>query len=498
MVFSMNFARKLVLKHLIFLLFTALVVACSSTHHQQSEDSSKENSSYGKQQTLVVLFSSDWHGNLMGSSQSGGYARLAHLIASEKKKAEEAGADVLVVAGGDLVGKGSIPCRMSQDKDCMRLVQHMGIDVSMFGNYELNRSPQELSELISLSRIPWLATNVKQATTHEYHFHGKKSGAEVVLLGWISAPVINQKDFQLTKGKLPSEAQWTLWQKEVANKNIIWVTHQEYEEDRQFVKKLCQLNLKSLALLKANDHEVRFEPDHCREFSKSIPLIEVGAFTEKLGKLVFVRDANGNLRFESQTVLNVDSAMPENDKVKSEIDQLYKKAPYARSAIKKIESDIPIENVTLWYANVLRKAGHTDIAIVNRGGVKLGFEMGTLTRDEVYRAIPYNDPMMGLDWNFSDFEKSICKSTQRVKKLPEDYGSELVLSGAKLLNPGTPDCKVELSTRRASVKVGMTSFLVSRSATWLGKDLRSRAFKFGTTSEQAIEASLRQQYFEGL
>ena len=102
---------------------------------------------------LVVIYVNDLHGQLRADLKNGGgYARLAAFIKGERDRAGT-GADVLVIAGGNVAEKGALPCRKTNDNACFPLLKDVGVDVAVLGTSEIKRSAADLNHLIDLSEI---------------------------------------------------------------------------------------------------------------------------------------------------------------------------------------------------------------------------------------------------------------------------------------------------------------------------------------------------------
>jgi 2',3'-cyclic-nucleotide 2'-phosphodiesterase (5'-nucleotidase family) len=480
---------------LVLTLFLAMGAGCAS-----SPGTSNAPASTGEAlgpPRLVVLYASDLHGRLRGDPvNGGGYARLASVIRAERAKAP-AGTDVLAIMGGDAAGKSVLPCRKTQEKSCFPLLKEMGFDAAVLGNGELKLPLDELNSLIKASGLVWIGTNVRASGSGEWQtswlYEGAKSGAKIWVSGWSVAPTPGEVD--LKKNRLAIRPRWNSadfsgWAKKFGNTPVLWTTHQERADDESFLQDACATSgLKSLALLKANDHQQLEIKDKCA------PLFEPGPFGRSLSRLVF--DKSGDTwTLSEHSFINLGVDSPEDESVKAQIDKLYKeRAPEAEEVVAKLEAPLDQPKLTQWLADSFRKTARADVAIVNTGAVKSGIDPGPVSRENLLLAIPYSDDLMGLDWSFKDLEKSLCKASQRSLDPFEDYGSDLVLSGASLVAPGTAECRLETG-RKGALKVVMVSFMVRRSGRWLGKDVSPVAFRFGFKSEDVMFAQLKKTGFQ--
>jgi 2',3'-cyclic-nucleotide 2'-phosphodiesterase (5'-nucleotidase family) len=436
---------------------------------------------------LIVLHASDLHGHLRGKDGLGGYARLAAYVKAVKSGAD-ASTDVLFVYGGDVSNKGALPCRKSKDAACLPLLKDLGVDVAVPGNHELTgRSGTDLINLLNSTGVAWTAANLNtyvaaaKAPSSDFVYKGPRSGIELAVFGWSSG----QPGSGVVMRRDPNESDFRRLESYAkSSKALLLVTHQPYDADKALLAEACHRGVRALALLKADDHQVRAETDGC------FPLYESGAFGQQVSKLVFAKTGAGPVdwKLESHEFVKMDSSRTEDSEVAEKIAKAYRDlAPEADQAVLEVASPRDVDGVASFLADAYRSVTHVDVAIVNRGSVKDGFKSGVLTRERFLETIPYNNDLMGLDWNAKDLERSLCKASERAKDAQLDDGSELVISGGRLIGAGTPNCRFEADRKSNALKVGVDNYLVSRSDRWLGRDLRkSGAFRFQVTTEQAL------------
>ncbi len=446
---------------------------------------------------VLILYVSDLHSQLRsGKDGLGGYATLKAWIEKEKSKVGP-NTDVLVLAGGDLVGKGSLPCQITGDRECLPLLKELGIQYSALGNYELYNSPAELKKIADATGIQFLGANVaakKQdlAASGAWNrqavmYRGPKSGLEFWISSWSMQADVTKYDVQ----SFPSQSDWTILKKQSDGKPILFLTHQEMVQDEAFLKEACMqfAETKSvIALLKANDHtaEPRMKMSSCMA-----PILEPGAFGNRGLRFLWSKKDN---KTESSHVFNsskindfkdIDTKVYGVDQgLASRIDALYAKhAPDADEVLAENLTPKSPADLALWTADSFRFKTRADVAIVNVGYVKHGLDAGPVTKEDLFLAMPYANDLKGLDWNVKDLEKSLCQASRRSKDAQLDYGSELAISGVSLENPGTAQCRLT-GTRKNSVKVVVDAYMVSRAPRWLGKDIKKQTFGFGVDSRR--------------
>lgn len=436
---------------------------------------------------VVVLHVSDLHGRVHA------YPRLATLIKNERAQAERAGNDVLVIMGGDAAGKGALPCRKTSDRECFPLLKEIGIDVALLGNGEAKRSTKDLNELIRVSGGQWFSANIKSNKEKalwqkDILWKGPRSGAQIWLAGWTVAPSAAELDAAQplnTAARLDGHL-LNEWAQRFHQTPVLWVTHQDLNDDKEFARQVCmRKNIPSLALLRAHTHQVRQDPVAC------LTAYESGAFGESATRLIVEKNGDGPWAWKVTDAQSISLAdVAEDSSVRARVSALYQRvAPEAGVQVADLDNEKSVPDLARWLAESYRKVSHADVAVVNVGAVKEALPTGPLKRERLLEAIPYNNDLMGLDWPFADFEKSICEASRRGRDAKEDLGSELFFAGVEVVNPGEGIC--HLKPRKSSVKVVLDSFVLKKAPRWLGKKLEGRAFKFGMKTEDAMILSLK-------
>jgi hypothetical protein len=484
--------RYLWMRYSVFCVVLALLGACS---HTQQGHSSSNPFKVGDKEAVLILYVSDLHSYLRPDAEGrGGYAQLATWIQHEKKKAGPK-TDVWVLGGGDLVGKGSLPCQITNDKECAPLLGALGLDYATLGNYELYNAPAPLRALFESSGVRWLGMNVQPErgvapwTQELVRLEGARSGISFWLGTW--ADNFDVRGYKIRA--FPSQSDWALWKRKMGTEPLLWMTHQEQVKDQALMKETC-LNLASqngtqnqvLALLKSNDHRI-FQQDtsHCA------PIIEPGPFGRYASKTLLTRNAENPQKLDVHNEFVEIKGLKKDAQIAEKIKALYQKhAPDADTVLFKLDEEVSRESIAQWVADSYRHVTRGDAAVVNIGFVKDALEAGPVTREEFLLTLPHNNELFGLDWSQADMQKALCAASRRARDVDLDWGSDLHFSGIELLHAGTDKCQLKTS-RRGAVKLVVDSFMLSRSARWLGKDISRQVFRFGVDSRRVLDLSIQ-------
>jgi hypothetical protein len=263
------------------------------------------------------------------------------------------------------------------------------------------------------------------------------------------------------------------------------------ESDRAMLNSLCSLPLpKPLLLLKADDEVTkRSETVGC------VQAYEPGPQGKVTGRFVLEPNSAGVLQVVDASFVDINSQFAEDAKLKMQIEKLYKDiSPAATEVVATSEKNYTQEEMAQWLADSYRVVTHADISVVNLGVAKSGLGSGPVTRENLRYVFPYVNQLMGLDWSVEEMSKALCRASMRTKSGDVDWGSEIVVSGAKLVGLGTSQCRLE-SPKRGRLKVVIDDYLFKKSARWLGQDLTQQSsWRFGVESTLAIEERIKRDH----
>lgn len=111
--------------------------------------------------SLAIVHVNDWD-RMEESRGAGGAARIAAVVEQERAAAKNAGGQVMVTFGGDMVSP-SLLSGFDKGAHMIDLANAIGFDVAVLGNHEFDFGPEVLQQRLSESAFPWLAGNVSSA-----------------------------------------------------------------------------------------------------------------------------------------------------------------------------------------------------------------------------------------------------------------------------------------------------------------------------------------------
>jgi 5'-nucleotidase len=182
---------------------------------------------------VVILFTSDEHSHLFAFTPElddfpipaqagtgplvGGVARRAAVIAAERNKAEDSGADSILVSAGDNQMGTLVHTAFETDSIDYGTMKSLGYDVTTFGNHEFDFGPAALAASLSAAKAgaglpPIVATNIHfsssspdddalaalystdvtdAALAHPYRVLTTKRGLKIGVIGYVGVDASN-------------------------------------------------------------------------------------------------------------------------------------------------------------------------------------------------------------------------------------------------------------------------------------------------------------------
>ena len=155
----------------------------------------------GQPYDLVILATSDLHGNIIGysyednkESSNNGMARVYTYVQEERKEHP----NLLLIDGGDTI-QGTIMTDDLYNKNpelkhpVMEAMNYMGYDVMTLGNHEFNWGIQTMKAIMKQAKFPVLAANVKDRkgnyVTGLGHTIIKRDGVKIAIIGVVTPNV---------------------------------------------------------------------------------------------------------------------------------------------------------------------------------------------------------------------------------------------------------------------------------------------------------------------
>jgi 2',3'-cyclic-nucleotide 2'-phosphodiesterase (5'-nucleotidase family) len=365
---------------------------------------------------LILLHTNDIHGQLepmpaargggvLRGKDAGGFAHLAAMVRGIRREAAASGAHVLLLDGGDIY-QGTPIGNESKGASVVDAMNALGYDAGALGNHEFDFGRENLDALLERARFPVLACNMSGLdAVKPYVVIGKpRLPLRVAVIGMITPATPGITARGATKGLRfsdPAPAVRALV-KEVEADLFVVVSHVGREGELALAADVPGL----AAVLGGHSHTPYVQQvgrtmviqTHTRALSLARVDLELDP------KTWAVRDVKGDL-------LRVDPAATEPDPVVQEVI-----ARYARSLDKRLGEAVGTITAPLargperhrscsagnWMADVLRAAGEAEIGFMNKGGIRTELDAGKLTREDLYRLMPFENDVTAMDLSGAD------------------------------------------------------------------------------------------------
>jgi 5'-nucleotidase len=388
----------------------------------------------------------------------GGIARLKTLIDQEKSRSE----NTLLFSAGDNY-QGSLFFSVFKEEALIQALNMLTIDAMGLGNHEFDEGSESLLRFINGVNFPVLSGNVNAASTSPlfghltpysiFEFQGKQVG--VISAVTSATPLLSSPDggtaFEDEQEYLKRTAE------ELEHQGIsiiIAITHQGYEQDLETAKKVPFIDIvvggHSDTLL-SNIQEGAEGPYPAvveKENGQRTLVVQTKPYGTQLGKLQATFNARGEVvAFEGEPLIVSADIVPHQPLV-AYIDSLKEKlAPTSNVVVgttaQKIpgnpsecrNSDCPLGNLLTDAVVSYSQNEGAPIALLNSGSIRSSLRSGTITKNDIITAVPFNNAITYATVSGADLllmlEKSVSQAGERSGGFLQIAGMQISYDPAK-------------------------------------------------------------------
>ena len=436
---------------------------------------------------LVVLHTNDIHGQVLPRPATwldtpdpprvGGLVRLAAAIRRERRSAEEAGAEVLLLDAGDWT-QGTPEGRLGQGRQVAALMLLLGYDAMAVGNHEFDHGVDVFLGHLKALQAPALLANAL-LPNGEYlpgtrsHMRLNKGGIPILLVGLLT---------RHTPEMTHSSARELIWQSpakaltrvrklaQPAGALVIPMTHLGVEGDRALARAHPDL-----ALIVGGHSHTRLEEG---VVEGQTLIVQTGAKATTLGRVDLWLDSESYkvVRSKARLIkLLAEPADPDRDPAFEAACKKLVLASERRMGVVVGSLSAPLMRGLNPYVSsasgnlvtdVMREHTGATVALHNRGGLRADLPAGQVTRRDLFRVLPFENPVVRMDLTGSPLAKLRRRSV-------EGHGhSGLEVSGVTLyLLPGDKRPKLgKIMVGRKDLVSGETYRVVTNSFLAAGGD----------------------------
>jgi len=278
---------------------------------------------------VQILHTNDLHSHFEGGEGIGGYAKLATKIRELKAQARAQGIETLVLDGGDF-GEGSSYFFADEGRTALRMLDELGIDVTVIGNHDLLQGAEELARLFRETR---LKAEVTTANLEDKFLNNQQSvvkplvvktvaGIKIGIAGLTTSEPHYQyaiRDSGKVRSPLREVPRIERLAKDAGVDYLIALTHIGSGNDVKLAQASRSINL----IVGGHSHERLEKPLEARNFwFKKIPVVQAGAHAMALGQLIVdVDPASKKHQLLSSRVILLNGAVAKDAAIDQKVQQ---------------------------------------------------------------------------------------------------------------------------------------------------------------------------------
>jgi 5'-nucleotidase / UDP-sugar diphosphatase len=351
---------------------------------------------------LFILHTNDIHGHIEAYDK-GGLSRIASAI---KLFRSVFPGQVVLLDGGD-TSLGTALSGASFGKPTAELMTHLKYDAITVGNHEFSWGKKKMRALTDGLGAPVLCANLvtQDGSPPPYPAFTmvERNGVKLAIVGLVAPDTYRRVHPEAVEG-------WEFLPAVQAVRSVLPTLPEDYdalislnhigvEEDEKLAQAVPELDL----IVGAHSHT----PLHQVLYQGKVPIVQAGVYAEYLGILEVLVDTETNtLQVVGYHLQQFDESSPE-DPTAHEMVERYavEMRPVLQEIVANVTEFISLKPVGPTYdtplgnliSDILRSEAKTDIALYNRGGVRLDMQKGPLTVEAVHKLFPFDDPVVVLE-----------------------------------------------------------------------------------------------------
>lgn len=377
----------------------------------------------------------DFHGTVddSASSSNPGIARIQTYLLGEKAK----NPNTFFLSAGDQY-QGSPISNLTYGDVVNDILKHMGLLTSAIGNHEFDWGASYIPLWAESGDFPFIASNIEVADANKpagwddhvkpYYVHTVNVGDKSLKIGFIGiatpetafkVAAANVVGFTFTE-PVDATNEWTDYLRDVENVDaVIALTHLGSFQSGdvisgEIVEYANEVSVDGI--FSGHTHQT------VNGVVNGIPVVQGLYNGRALAKLSleFTVGDDDSVTLSEVTGSTIDirgmkGSLTEDSGVKAILDAAYEDlAPILDEEITYTEVEIPhdlnsmqVSPMGQFIAKTMARLGNTDIAIVNGGGIRAGFEAGTITMGDMYTILPFDNTLVTMEVSGSKLRELI-------------------------------------------------------------------------------------------
>lgn len=376
--------------------------------------------------TVDILSFNDFHGAMEENGKNIGAAKLAGVI----KDAVKANPNTVVVGAGDLY-QGSAMSNLLYGKPVSEFLKSIGLFTSAIGNHEFDWGRERIPQWAKDGGFEYfVASNIyengKPVEWAKPYMIKEVGGKKIAFIGLATPESAYKTKPENVKGlefRDPIEYA-NLWAKKIKEDKslkvdaVVALTHLGAFQDKNGVitGEAADLANKAVnidAIITGHTHQ------RVAGMVNNIPVVQGNYNGRSLAKTALGFNVEGNIIIKEAKVDELYKRSQEltpDPEVKAIVDRYAKElAPVLGKEVTTLEVDLPhdtsqnggLSPMGIWSTALMAKAGGTQIAVTNGGGLRRGFEKGPITMGDMYELLPFDNTIVTLKLKGSDLKRVI-------------------------------------------------------------------------------------------
>lgn len=361
---------------------------------------------------VTVLGINDMHANIDS------VPRLTTCVQQERAKAPQL---LLLSAGDNRTGSPYVDCGDHPGASMIKLMNHIGFDLSALGNHEFDGGPAALAHCINTANFEFVSANVFPTDSHGIQIKPYKiferDGVRIGVVGLLQVDANGRPDAHPDQCKgigflNPLEVAPYFRYLRSQCDVLILLTHLGFETDIE----LARIFPEADAIIGGHSH-TRVENGHVEN---GVLITQTQNKLKYITRLTFEVE-DGKVLSKKAELLPLGNY--EADAATAAMVEQIKAQPFFKRVLSTVKSDINSrESLGCMMADAIRNCVGTDIAVVNMGNVRLdSFPAGPITVADVYSLDPFGNDTIRMTVTGEELLRVLENITQN-----DDHGAPCV------------------------------------------------------------------------
>lgn len=361
---------------------------------------------------VTVLGINDMHANIDS------VPRLTTCVQQERAKAPQL---LLLSAGDNRTGSPYVDCGDHPGVSMIKLMNHIGFDLSALGNHEFDGGPAALAHCINTANFEFVSANVFPSDSHGIQIKPYKiferDGVRIGVVGLLQVDANGRPDAHPDQCKgigflNPLEVAPYFRYLRSQCDVLILLTHLGFETDIE----LARIFPEADAIIGGHSH-TRVENGHVEN---GVLITQTQNKLKCITRLTFEVE-DGKVLSKKSELLPLGNY--EADAATAAMVEQIKAQPFFKRVLSTVKSDINSrESLGCMMADAIRDCVGTDIAVVNMGNVRLdSFPAGPITVADVYSLDPFGNDTIRMTVTGEELLRVLENITQN-----DDHGAPCV------------------------------------------------------------------------